>query len=252
MKTPRLDREPMTMPRLDDRTNALWSALLEIAEHFPDDWSLIGGQMVFLHAIEAGADPPRVSRDVDLVVDARVRPPALRRLMAVLHDRGFAPDGASPENVAHRFVRNDVRVDVLVPEGLGPRTDRRTVGSAVTIEVLGGTQALRRTQLVPLTMYEQVGWVPRPDLLGAIVVKAAAVTAEWRDKQRHLLDLAFLCSLVEDPFALQSALDRKDRERLRAVRALDNVDHMAYQALDRPEAARATYRLLTTTPSEGH
>jgi hypothetical protein len=244
MEPPRLERSPIAMPPLDDRTADLWSTLVDITERFPQDWTLVGGQMVFLHAVEAGVGPPRVSRDLDLVVNARVRPPALPRMIRALGDIGLDADGVSPEGVAHRFVRQHVSVDVLVPEGIGSRADRRTVGGAVTIEVLGGTQALQRTQVVPVGLPGRVGWIPRPDLLGALVVKAAAVSAERRDGNRHLTDLAFLCSLVDDPFELRDAMTRKDRQRLRVARALADRDHPAYGLVQRADAAHAAYQLL--------
>jgi hypothetical protein len=78
--------------------------------------------------------------------------------------------------------------------------------------------------------------VARPNLLGAMVIKAAAVNADPRP-QRHLFDLAFLCSLVGDPIALRTELTAKDRSRLHAVAAL---------------AISATKRgVSSTTPIEG-
>lgn len=64
----------IVLPALDDATSALWDALLDISERMHDSWTLVGGQMVFLHGVEAGVPPPRISRDLDLVVDVRVRP----------------------------------------------------------------------------------------------------------------------------------------------------------------------------------
>ncbi len=63
----------ITLPPLDSQTTAPWDALLDISESMGDFWTLVGGQMVFLHAVEAVVPPPRVSRDIDLVVDVRVR-----------------------------------------------------------------------------------------------------------------------------------------------------------------------------------
>lgn len=66
----------IALPPLGDLEDRLWLALMDIAERRPGDWTLVGGQMVLLHALEHGAAPPRISPDLDLVVDARVRPPA--------------------------------------------------------------------------------------------------------------------------------------------------------------------------------
>ena len=50
----------------------MWTALLDIADAVPQDWAVIGAQMVLLHALERGAQPPRFSADVDVLVNARV------------------------------------------------------------------------------------------------------------------------------------------------------------------------------------
>lgn len=47
-----IDREPIELPVLPGIEEALWLALLELAETQPDNWTLIGGQMVLLHALE--------------------------------------------------------------------------------------------------------------------------------------------------------------------------------------------------------
>ena len=123
--------------------------------------------MVFLHAAEHGVDVHRVSADIDAAVDVRADPEGITKLVVVLGDLGFASAGESPEGHAYRFVKQtgdgvavvDVStheddrslvVDILVPEGLGPRTDLRTVGSGTAFPASGVSQALRRTELVPL------------------------------------------------------------------------------------------------------
>lgn len=89
-------------------------------------------------------------------------------------------------------------VDVLAPEGLGPRTDLTTTPPGRTLQVAGGTQELERTELLPVVFGDQQGFVPRPSLLGAIIGKAVAVDVhDVPDAQR--LDLALLLSLVDDP-----------------------------------------------------
>ena len=86
------------------------------------------------------------------------------------------------------------RIDLLAPEGLGPVT---TTPPGRTVQVPGGTQALDRTALLPVEHAGQRGLVPRPSLLGAIVVKAAAISVDDLPRaQEH--DLALLLSLVAD------------------------------------------------------
>jgi hypothetical protein len=81
--------------------------------------------MVMLHALQAGREPGRVSQDLDAVIDTRIRPPGLPGLpafLATLANLGFKSAGVSPDEVAHRFERGSVHIDVLGPDGLGGRT----------------------------------------------------------------------------------------------------------------------------------
>ena len=45
---------------------------MELSDLRPREWTLIGGQMVLIHATEAGIYPPRLSADIDVLVNARV------------------------------------------------------------------------------------------------------------------------------------------------------------------------------------
>jgi hypothetical protein len=236
--------EPVVLPALTSAHQAMWDTLCDLADRHPADWVLVGGQMVLLHALQAGRTPHRVSQDLDAIIDARVRPPVLDRYLASLRHLGFEPAGVSPDDVAHRFVRGDVRIDVLVPEGVGRRAPTRTIGTAVTVEIAGGTQALARGERLPVLHDGRQALVPRPSLTGALVIKAAAVGTD-RQPQRHLVDLAFMCSLIADPVALRAELTAKDLARLRAVTALVDTRHESWRLLDDPDPAVAAFRLLT-------
>jgi hypothetical protein len=243
---PVLDREPIQLPTLPGHDNGLWLALIELSELRHADWTLVGGQMVLLHAIEHGVPPPRVSTDLDVLVNARVVTGGVRAFVAAIEERDFVLAGASPQGIAHRYRRGGVSIDVLAPEGLGSRTDVTTTPPGRTIQVPGGTQALARTQLVPVAIGDRRGLVPRPSLLGAIVVKALAVDVDdVPDAQRR--DLALLLSLVDDPIAVADQLTRKDRRRLAARSEMHNADERAWESLPRDAAdrGRAAYRLLT-------
>lgn len=67
MTFPIVDREPVRTPTLAGHDDELWDTLIELSEMRPGEWTLIGGQMVFLHAIEHGATPPRISTDLDVL-----------------------------------------------------------------------------------------------------------------------------------------------------------------------------------------
>jgi hypothetical protein len=123
-----------------------------------------------------------------------------------------------------RYRRDGVSIDALAPEGLGPRTNLTTTPPGRTLQLPGGTQALTRTELLPIHTTTSRGHAPRPALLGAIVAKALAVDVDdTPDAQR--LDLAFLLSLVEEPLDLATQMAPKDRRRLRARSELADPQH---------------------------
>ncbi|MHB1488714.1 MAG: hypothetical protein ACYCZM_14410 [Acidimicrobiales bacterium] len=119
-----------------------------------------------------------------MVADVRVTPAAIRDIVTVLEGYGFTLEGNGPDGVAHRYVRvaadpertsNKVTLDVLAPEGMGTRSDLTTTKPGHTVQVPGGTQALKRTELVTVIHDGRHGTIPRPNLLAAVVVKAAAL-----------------------------------------------------------------------------
>jgi hypothetical protein len=113
-----------------------------------------------------------------------------------------------------------VKIDVLAPDGLDKRRARlTTVPPARTISVPGGTQALQRSRFVEVCLGELTGRVPRPDLLGAILIKARAVEVD-DVPEAQLGDLAFLLTLVPDPRILSDQLRGKERSWLRRRREL--------------------------------
>lgn len=105
---PKLQRSALMLPSIPGHNDALWEALLQLARtEALQEWTLIGGQMVPLHALEHGTTPIRLSTDIDVVVNARV--------------------------VAGR--RERASIDVLAPEGLGNRADLTTTPPSRTLEV---------------------------------------------------------------------------------------------------------------------
>lgn len=234
----------VTLPRLGSPVDELWHVLLDLDEAVGAPWTLIGGQMVLLHALEHQQTPPQVSQDGDVVVNIRAAPNGLKKMIEVLENWSFSLEGISAENVGHRYVRSPanasgsgkmITIDILAPEGTGERTDLTTGPSAHTVRVPGGTQALQRTERITVIHENRTGHVPRPSLLAAIVAKAAAVGLPDH-AERHLADLALLCALVEDPIALREQFLPKDRERLRCARSLRDDAHVAWLAV--PNAIR--------------
>ena len=246
MTFPIVEREPVRLPTLAGHDDELWDTLIELSEVRPGEWTLIGGQMVFLHAIENDATPPRISTDLDVLVNARITGRPIAAFAEGLENLGFEQDGISPDGIAHRYRRNRVAIDVLAPEGLGERTDLTTTPPGRTLQVPGGTQALDRTELLPVATSNRAGHVPRPSLLGAVVGKAMAVAVDdVPDAQR--LDFVFLLSLIVDPFALADQLTTKDRRRIRARKEMIAGEHRVWSELDDDarDRAQAALRILT-------
>lgn len=240
-----IDRDPVQLPVLPGHDDELWSTLIELSELRPGEWTLVGGQMVLLHAMEHGATPPRVSTDLDVLVNARTVVGGMRDFVVAIEDRGFVLEGVSPEGLAHRYGRSSVSIHVLAPEGLGPRTDLTTTPPGRTLQIPGGTQSLDRTELVPVAFGDHQGLVPRPSVLGAIVGKAAAVDVDDVPEAQRL-DLALLLSLVADPIELAGQLTKQDRQRLRLRTEMADADHRAWSILSSADAdrGRAALRLL--------
>lgn len=226
------------LPVLPAPVDELWHTLLDLGDQLEVPWTLIGGQMVLLHAIEHGQIPPQISQDGDVIADIRAIPGALVHVVAGLEALGFALQSISADGLAHRYTRpaqpRPVVIDVLAPEGLGERADLTTTPPGRTIEVPGGTQALSRTELITVVHEGRTGTIPRPTLLAAIVGKAAATALPG--PERHYRDLALLCALVEDPFEISEQLTRKDRQRLRLASQLLDDAHAAWSLV--PAAIR--------------
>ena len=88
MNVPRLVRAPVPLPVGGGYDEALWGTLLELSAAPVHDWTLIGGLMVLLHAVERNAEPLRVSTDLDVVVNARVVSGAVRGFVKTIESLG--------------------------------------------------------------------------------------------------------------------------------------------------------------------
>lgn len=233
----------------DDKERALWSAALDLGELLAGiPWTLVGAQMVMLHAFEAGQTPGRTTGDLDLLFDVRAQLGATAAATKRLLEAGFVEPGRSLDGVAHRFTKGDVVVDILAPEGVGERASRGTLEGARTIQVPGGTQALGRTELVDVRLGEHVGRLPRPSLLGAILLKSRAVEAAPGEADKHRGDLAFLLGLIADPRSLALDLRTSERRWLKSRRELLDRANPSWRMTRRPDDAFVALAILLRTP----
>lgn len=221
-----------------------WTVVFDLAEDFAAGWVVVGGQMVQLHAAELGArEGIRPTDDVDVIVDTRSDPAGTERLAGWLVDHKFDHAGTGPTGIGHRYTRaadpgpGVVMFDVLAPEGVGERASRTTTPPARTVEVPGGAQALHRAETIEVSAVDMTGRrregrTRRPNLLGALVGKAAATTIAVRpNPERDWQDAALLLSNVPDPFELAHDANPKDRKRLARLQRLDDRRHVGWALL---------------------
>ncbi|MBS1881779.1 MAG: hypothetical protein JSS97_02345 [Actinobacteria bacterium] len=214
-------RSPEVVIRpLDDVGRRLWRLVLSLAEEFgaEREWSLVGGLMVQLHGFEHD-DDARPTADIDLL-GAAGRPPKMTEKMASrLIELGAEivdPPRSHPK-LGYRFELEGETVELLGPDGL--RADPQTAPGLTTFQAAGGSQALRRTEVVLVSLDGAAPIaVRRPDLLGAILIKARVVAKRRKDKlASDRQDLLRLLGYVEDPRALAGDLAKTERSWLLGV-----------------------------------
>jgi hypothetical protein len=149
----------------DGASRELWRAVGDLVGKLPGEWVLIGGLMVQLHALEHGITDVRLTRDIDVLGQARP-PGALTAIDEVLQADGFEPVGPDIDGFAHRYARGELIVDVLAPDGLNPAPDLG--GGVKAVGVPGGSQALNRSEVVTVSVEGEEFELRRPTLLGAI------------------------------------------------------------------------------------
>jgi hypothetical protein len=139
------------------------------------------------------------------------------------------------EGLGHRLVRGDLILDVLstdhFPEdplvSLSPRLE--------TFQTPGGSQAVKRREVVEVSFRDEAFGLPRPNLLGAILIKAASSKHARRQKDHR--DLAHLVAKVDDPIALRAGL-RSHERRLLADRLAQRLVAAELAAIGRDAATK--------------
>lgn len=218
----------ITLPPMPSEQTVSWLGLLDLHERLAEGWALIGGQLVHLHCAERGQFPVRPTNDADTVIDVRADPAMLATFTATLTELGFVPAGISGEGLQHRWARGEASIDVLLPDGIGERASLRIgVTGSPTLPTAGGTQALQRSATVAVAVAGREGFVRRPNLVGALVAKAAAHTNPGDPGiGRHRRDFAVLAGLITARDFRAEQLTRKDRQRLRAMVAAVRQDRV--------------------------
>jgi hypothetical protein len=143
-------------------------------------------------------------------------------------------------------------VELLGPDGL--RGDPKTISGLKTFQAAGGSQALRRTEvvLVSLDDGEPVA-VRRPSLLGAILIKARVLVKKRERKyESDREDLVRLLTYVENARALTVGMSRKEPRWLRDAQAVIDFEDPVLSAQFREgslDRARQALRILAQESS---
>lgn len=180
----------------------------------------------------------RPTIDADLLADLMADRRGIARLRGVLTARGFETQPGTLTGYTTRMsAPNGDVVDLLVadhlPKFLG--TDA-TIAGAPVLSMPGGAQAVERSMQVRL-IDDQSGTevtIRIPDLLGALILKSAAYSADHAGYgDRHLYDAATLASLIPDPDAELARLHSgTDRKRIKLLRDKLTEDSPYWDNLD--------------------
>jgi len=256
-----VERPIIEVPSPAGGWGAPWPNVAEIEAVLPHDkWTLVGGLMTQLHAINAGIGVVRPTNDVDIVLHVETTRRVASEAASALESLGYelAPPLDPRAGTAHRFRRGAATVDlvnsagdvvdVLVADHAAPRA-RQTLRGRDMVGIEGGTQALRRTINARLQIRDgSTTTVSVPNSLGALILKAAAYQTDTRDRERHLQDAAVLLCCVEDPYTEREQFAGSDRQRLAALRRAlpDNAREWNLLNADQRRNAQAALRLLTS------
>jgi hypothetical protein len=150
------------------------------------------------------------------------------------------------DGYAHRYVRGDLVVDVLAPDGMNPPPTLD--GSVKAVAVPGGSQALARAETVTVRIGDDSFVIRRPTLLAAVLIKARSLLVH-HDPQAQREDLLRLPSLVEDPRATAADLSRAERRWLRRTETRLRLDGLSNLSAVDMRRARQAFRLLIREPA---
>jgi len=228
-----------------------WDTVFQLADTTnKNSWLLIGGLMTQAHAMLAGYES-RATRDIDMLIDVMADTRNINSVVSSIEELGFEKQepgfSGSP---FHRLTRDGLVIDVLVAEHLPSRKkDAAKVNQWAMMEVPGGAQAIERRMVLYISDDNQEQEICMPDLLGALILKAAAYSTDNRDRGRHLEDAALLSSFITDHAKELQRLKGSDKKRLRKVAlALEDQNHPAWLSLtvEGRLAGQDTLRILST------
>lgn len=236
-----------TVDMTGDGRDLLWEEVIDLAGTF-SDWTLVGGLMVSLWARHHGVPMPRVTDDIDALFRAEAHLGQPQRSVEALRDRGYTLDEDHPvddgrgDGLAFRFHRDEMIVDVLVPDKFATANKPvHTIPPYRPAWVRGGSYALRHSEDLQIVCRERKGTVPVASVIGGLLMKRRAQQADTSAaRARHGDDLAVLWACIDDPMAV--SISKKERQVLRGAA---NHAHWGVLDAETAESARAAAGLVT-------
>lgn len=190
--------------------------------------------MVFLHELERQSTDTRPTDDIDVVVNLRAEPAGLSRIHSALISASFDQDSPGPEGTAHRYRRGSAVIDVLAPDNLGKRAQLK-LGLGRTIEAPGTSQAFHRSGIVTVEVGGVAAQIRRPELVGALLGKAAAVmkisSQSTASRAKHLRDVDSLAKLLGVADRQGADLTKNERRMIAALGEVAGVSELGAASL---------------------
>lgn len=248
------ERETWDIPVPPGGWGSPWPQCVELARALPSDqWTLVGGLMVQLHAAAAGLAVSRPTADVDIVLHIETGAATTSSALGVLSKLGYTLEKSiSNDAPAHRFVRGKHQIDVMVADHLAPAW-LPTIGGRKPFQIEGGSQALQRTVNCRMTAdADGEVLISIPNTLGALVLKGAAYKQDSRDRRRHLDDAVVLSAVIREPLTLSGQMKGSDRGRVQLLHAeLKDPAHPSWLLLDPADrgTGQDNVRILASNPS---
>jgi hypothetical protein len=250
-----IDLRPYLLPK----HRSVFAALRNLSNNIGSDhWCLVGGLMVLTVGAQYRAAGRRSegTKDGDVVVDLVADPNMLQRVTSTLLSHGFVVAdivGGSGDHAGDNVARctlvfYEAQIDILCPDGT-PEDMLDGVDGMRSIAIPGGTRALELSEPVDICFSDDEANAEFrcPTLHGALIAKAAAaVDARTRDQPRHIQDVAFLLTLIEDPTELAETFTERDRDTLRQTfKRIPTMPTWDYVGADDRRLAEAAIRLLS-------
>jgi len=222
-----------------------WPQAAELANTIPSEqWTLVGGLMVQLHAAKAKVPLNRPTVDVDIVLHIETGAAVFKQIKKQLEELGYALVMPLTDDPIHRFIRGPEEskqiIDVMVADHLSPRY-RPTLKGRPVFRIPAGTSALRKTVNCTIDIGGISTRLSLPTVLGALILKGEAHLRDSRDKQRHLDDAVILACAIRNPIVERKAtMTRHDPSRLRALAtALKDPNHPSWLMIPEKRRRRA-------------